>query len=97
MEEQLLAEEEQQKTKAAAKKARRERQKAKKQAEALELQESKLLGPGLIALIASVSSAQNPEADMLSFCCPIAKLDPFEQGLYGSLSCSHNIRSQTTS
>ena len=43
MSERLLAEEEQQ---AAAKKARRGRQKAKKQAEALKLQESKLLGPG---------------------------------------------------
>ena len=42
MGEQLLAEEEQQKTKAAAKKGRRGRQKAKKQAEALKLQESKL-------------------------------------------------------
>ncbi|KAL0047908.1 hypothetical protein WJX82_003007 [Trebouxia sp. C0006] len=74
MGEQLLAEEEQQKTKAAAKKARRGRQKAKKQAEALKLQESKLPGPGCSALPAAVSSAENPATDVLSlFCCPITK------------------------
>ena len=81
MGEQLLAEEEQQKTKEAAKKARRGRQKAKKQAEALKLQESKLLGPGCTALPASVSSAENLATDLLSlFCCPITKVrlqDPF--------------------
>jgi hypothetical protein len=85
---QLLAEEEQQKTKAAAKKARRERQKAKKQAEALKLQESKLLGSDCTALAASISSAENPDADMLSlFCCPITKVrfqDPFLHLLCGT-------------
>jgi len=66
MGEQLLVEDEQQKTKAAAKKARRERQKAKKQADALKLQKSKLLKPGCTALAASISSAESPDADMLS-------------------------------
>ncbi len=75
MGEQLLAEEEQQKTKAAAKKARRGRQKAKKQAEALKLQESQLLGPDCTALPALVSSAENSATDLLSlFCCPITKV-----------------------
>ena len=81
MGEQLLVEEEQQKTKAAAKKARRGRQKAKKQAEALKLQDAKLVGPACTALPASVSSAEDPATDMLSlFCCPITKVrfqEPF--------------------
>ena len=95
MGEQLLAEEEQQKTKAAAKKARRGRQKAKKQAEALKLQESKLPGPGCSALPAAVSSAENPATDVLSlFCCPITKVR-FQDPCLDLLYYTHNSHAKS--